>query len=83
MSIKAWFKEAVFLQDIEEGKSIRRAMVIGFLLRIVPVMVWPTCVRDECTHLRLSERILNGEGQRLQRLDLAPGYPFILHCTKV
>ena len=40
MSIKAWFKEAVFLQDVEEGKSIRRAMVIGFLFRIVPVMVW-------------------------------------------
>ena len=81
MSIKAWFKEAVFLQTVEEGTSIRRAMVIGFLLRIVPVMVWLSwpCVRDECTYLRLSERILNGEGMTASNGWIwAPGYPFIL-----
>ena len=64
MSIKEWLKQSVFLHGVEEGKSIRWAMGIGFLLRIVPVMLWLSwpCVRDECTYLRLSERILEGEG---------------------
>ena len=37
------------------------------------------CVRDECTYLRLSERILNGEGMTASNGWIwAPGYPFIL-----
>ena len=40
MSIKEWFQQSVFLRGVEEGKSIRWAMGIGFLLRIVPVMLW-------------------------------------------
>ena len=81
MSIKEWLKQAVFLHGVEEGRSIRWAMGIGFLLRIVPVMLWLSwpCVRDECTYLRLSERILEGEGMTASNGWIwAPGYPFLL-----
>ena len=81
MSIKEWFQQSVFLHGVEEGKSIRWAMGIGFLLRIVPVMFWLSwpCVRDECTYLRLSERILEGEGMTASNGWIwAPGYPFFL-----
>ncbi len=81
MTLRVWFQNSVLLKQYEEGQSVRRAMLIGFVLRIVPVMIWLSwpCVRDECTYLRLSERILRGEGMTASNGWIwAPGYPFLL-----
>ena len=80
MKMRNWFQNAVLLRQFEEGASVRKAMLIGFLLRIVPVMVWLPwpCVRDECTYLRLSERILDGDGMTASNGWIwAPGYPVL------
>jgi len=81
MNLGKWFTESLLVYSFEEGRSVRKAMLIGFLLRIVPLMIWLSwpCVRDECTYLRLSERILNGEGMTASNGWIwAPGYPFLL-----
>jgi len=81
MKMRNWFQNAVLLRQFEEGASVRKAMLIGFLLRIVPVMVWLSwpCVRDECTYLRLSERILDGDGMTASNGWIwAPGYPVLV-----
>ena len=81
MKIRNWLARNVFLADCEEKNPVRVAMIIGFLLRIVPVAIWLSwpCVRDECTYLRLSERILDGQGMTASNGWIwAPGYPFLL-----
>ena len=44
-----------WLQD----KQLRLVLAIGFLLRAIPMVVWMywPCLRDECTYLRLANRI--------------------------
>ena len=63
-------------------RSLVTAMVVGTLLRGVPLAVWAWewgCVRDECTYLRLAERMASGEGMTSSLGWLwAPGYPFLL-----
>ena len=82
MSIKEWFQQSVFLRGVEEGKvhslgyghwilaSDSSSHALAFMV---------SCVRDECTYLRLSERILEGEGMTASNGWIwAPGYPFLL-----
>ena len=59
-----------------------RLMVAGFVLRGLPLLVWIQtwpCVRDECTYLRLAERMAAGDGMTSSVGWLwAPGYPALL-----
>jgi 4-amino-4-deoxy-L-arabinose transferase-like glycosyltransferase len=56
-------------------------------VRFVPMVMWPTqpCVRDECTYMKLAQRILDGEGLTAAAAGWlwAPGYPYLmaLHQT--
>ena len=64
-----------------KDKSVRAAMIIGFLVRIIPLMIWLSwpCIRDECTYLRLSERMMDGQGMTASNGWIwAPGYPFLV-----
>ncbi len=58
------------------------AIVIGTLLRVVPLLVWMDdwgCVRDECTYLGLARRMADGQGMTSSSGWVwAPGYPFLL-----
>ena len=81
MKVRTWFARNLFLADYIEKDTVRVAMILGFALRIIPVAMWLSwpCVRDECTYLRLSERILSGEGMTASNGWIwAPGYPFLL-----
>ena len=81
MNILERIIQSIGLAEFEERHSIYKAMVLGFLLRIVPIIIWLSwpCVRDECTYLRLSERILEGQGMTASNGWIwAPGYPFLL-----
>lgn len=76
-----WLTNIFGLSEFEERRSVYTAMLIGFVLRIVPIIVWLSwpCIRDECTYLRLSERILEGQGMTASNGWIwAPGYPFLL-----
>ncbi len=60
---------------------LRAAIAIGTVLRVLPAAVWyrDSCVRDECTYLRLSERMAEGDGMTSSAGWLwAPGYPALL-----
>jgi hypothetical protein len=62
-------------------KSLASAVVMGFIIRLTPVLVWLNwgCARDECTYLKLSSRIVDGEGMVGSAGWLwAPGYPMIV-----
>jgi hypothetical protein len=64
-----------------KNKPLFVLMLTGFLLRAVPMLVWLgwPCVRDECTYLRLAERMANGHGMTSSVGWLwAPGYPFLI-----
>jgi len=71
----------VGMRFIPKDKSVCVAMIIGFLIRIIPLLIWLSwpCIRDECTYLRLSERLINGEGMTASNGWIwAPGYPFLV-----
>lgn len=60
-------------------------LFLGTILRVLPLALWPQdqCVRDECTYIKLSEKIMNGEGIMPSAGWLwAPGYPYILGIHK-
>ena len=61
-------------------------MLAGLLLRIIPLAVWTRwpCVRDECTYLKLADRMVNGEGMTSSVGWLwAPGYPTLIALHKL
>jgi len=61
------------------------AMGIGALLRIVPMALYADdqCVRDECTYIRIAQRMVEGEGMTSSAGWLwAPAYPTILAFHK-
>ena len=71
----------MFQKYIPQSKSVRGLILIAFLLRVIPLLLWLQwpCVRDECTYLRLSERMLMGEGMTASSGWIwAPGYPFLI-----
>ena len=45
-------------------KVLWAAMVVGGLLRGLPMALWPddSCVRDECTYVKIASRMVDGEG---------------------
>ncbi len=62
------------------------ALVVGTLLRILPLAIWPeeACVRDECSYIRIAEKIADGQGMTAYGGWLwAPGYPTWLAIHKV
>lgn len=79
-------KNRVIRYFIPEDPSLRIPVLIAFLLRVVPLLVWLDwpCVRDECTYLRLSDRMVHGEGMTASNGWIwAPGYPFLLAVHQV
>ena len=70
-----------------KNKILFRLMVAGFILRVVPLLVWINtwpCVRDECTYLRLADRMAAGQGMTSSVGWLwAPGYPAILALFEI
>ena len=66
---------------LPSDKWLKKAVIIGALLRLVPVCIWIywPCVRDECTYLRLAERMVAGEGMTASNGWIwAPGYPALV-----
>ena len=66
---------------LPSDKWLKKAVIIGALLRLVPVCIWIywPCVRDECTYLRLAERMVAGEGMTASNGWIwAPGYPVLV-----
>ena len=63
-------------------KGLVSAVVVGFIIRMVPVLVWIDswgCARDECTYLGLGRKIVSGQGMVGSAGWLwAPGYPMIV-----
>jgi hypothetical protein len=62
-------------------KSLAAAVLLGVVIRLIPVLVWLQwgCARDECTYLRLSKKIVAGQGMEASAGWLwAPGYPMIV-----
>lgn len=61
-------------------KGLLFALVVGLVLRLIPLMVWGRrCVRDECTYRTLASSLVRGEGMVGSHGWLwAPGYPSVL-----
>src|SRR6185436_13167699 len=62
------------------------ALVVGTLVRLLPLAIWPeeSCVRDECSYIRIAEKIAEGRGMSAYGGWLwAPGYPTWLAIHKV
>ena len=69
------------MRFLPEDRSVRAAMIMGLFIRIAPLIIWLSwpCIRDECTYLRLSERMINGEGMTASNGWIwAPGYPLLV-----
>ena len=63
------------------SKKLNAIMFTGLLLRAIPLIVWTRwpCVRDECTYLKLADRMVEGEGMTSSVGWLwAPGYPSLI-----
>ena len=58
------------------------ALLLAAWLRFLPMAMWPMqpCVRDECTYMKLAERIMDGEGLTSAAAGWlwAPGYPYLM-----
>lgn len=65
---------------------LRGALGAGLLLRAIPAITWATdsCVRDECTYIKLAERFAQGQGMTGSAGWIwAPGYPILLGINRV
>ncbi len=65
----------------KKDRSLRTALVVALIVRVVPLLAWinDTCLRDECTYLKLGKRFAEGEGMTSSSGWIwAPGYPFLL-----
>lgn len=62
------------------------ALLVALILRTVPLAVWGeewVCARDECTYIKLANRMVEGQGMTSSSGWLwAPGYPFLLAIHK-
>jgi hypothetical protein len=62
-------------------RVLRHALVAAFLVRLIPLVAWmfDSCLRDECTYVRLAFRFGEGEGMTGSAGWIwAPGYPFLM-----
>lgn len=69
------------LSGIWRDLPLRNAMIVAFVLRLVPMLAWidKPCVRDECTYVDLAESLLGGQGMVGTHGWLwAPAYPALL-----
>jgi hypothetical protein len=63
---------------VSKSKALRNIMILAFSLRVLPLIIWSRwpCIRDECTYLRIADRMIDGEGMTSSAGWLwAPGYP--------
>ncbi len=62
------------------------AIVVAIVLRVLPMLLFPTqdCVRDECIYRSVAGRILEGHGLTTTSKGWlpAPGYPYFLALLK-
>jgi len=75
------FTHTILSRILPQEKYLHKIILAGFLIRVLPLLLWLDwpCVRDECTYLRLSERLLNGQGMTASNGWIwAPGYPFLV-----
>ena len=59
-------------------KTLYYIMILTFFVRAIPLLIWQDwpCIRDECTYLRIADRMVHGEGMTASAGWLwAPGYP--------
>jgi hypothetical protein len=69
------------LRQLRQDHVLVWAIVVGFLLRVVPMLVWidKPCVRDECTYEEIARSIMDGEGMIGTNGWLwAPAYPTLM-----
>ncbi|MCK6524650.1 hypothetical protein L6R49_24855 [Myxococcota bacterium] len=70
------------LAETLQDRALWWLVLLGLYLRLYTLARWPTllCLRDECTYLALSQRILDGEGMTPAAAGWlwAPGYPALL-----
>lgn len=75
------------LADWRSDRSLRAAVVVGVVLRVLPMLLWEVgdCQRDECIYRARAVGILDGEGLTTTEKGWlpAPGYPFLLALLKV
>lgn len=67
--------------QIVKDKQLRLILIVGFLLRVIPMLIWQKwgCVRDGCTYLRIADRMVEGHGMTSSNGWLwAPGYPALI-----
>lgn len=66
-------------------RALLKILAIDAVLRATPLLLWPDerCVRDECTYMKVADRLLGGEGITGSAGWLwAPGYPALLALHK-
>ncbi len=69
------------LRALRQDRVLLWALAIGFLLRVVPMLLWidKPCVRDECTYIEIAESIMAGKGMIGTNGWLwAPAYPTLM-----
>jgi 4-amino-4-deoxy-L-arabinose transferase-like glycosyltransferase len=69
------------LQVLLADRVLVAAMIAGFFLRLVPILLWidKPCVRDECTYEEIAWAILDGRGMIGTNGWLwAPAYPSLM-----
>jgi hypothetical protein len=57
------------------------AILVGLALRVLPLVFWydDSCVRDECTYIKLGKRMADGQGMTASAGWLwAPGWPTLV-----
>lgn len=57
------------------------ALLIGVFVRVLPLAMWQAdpCMRDECTYMKLADRLAAGEGMTPSNNWIwAPGYPSLM-----
>ncbi len=63
-------------------RAVWWALFLAAWLRFLPMAMWPMqpCVRDECSYMKLAERILEGDGVTPVAAGWlwAPGYPYLM-----
>lgn len=64
-----------------KDRTLWAVMVVAAVLRVLPLVLWPDwdCVRDECTYIKISKRMVAGEGMTSSAGWLwAPAYPALM-----
>jgi 4-amino-4-deoxy-L-arabinose transferase-like glycosyltransferase len=69
-----------------KDRSLLWAAAVGLVLRTLPMLVWLDwrCVRDECTYIKMSYAIAEGQGiEPVAGWLWAPAYPTLMALHKV